>query len=107
MTDLNLRAARIQPRGIVAISIAVAITAGEFALSFAMQRDVALQAGIPHSLAWIFPVTVDGAILGATIAVVALRMINRNDGRRNATATHSVGSARLSLRGVRSLTTDQ
>ena len=44
-------------------------------LSFAVQRDLALQAGIPHHLTWIFPAIVDGAILGSTIAVVALSKI--------------------------------
>jgi hypothetical protein len=40
-----------------------------------VQRDLALQAGIPHHLTWIFPAIVDGAILGSTIAVVALSKI--------------------------------
>ncbi|PQP13145.1 DUF2637 domain-containing protein [Rhodococcus opacus] len=81
MTDLSIRAARIQLRAliaalIVAIAIAVGITTGAFVLSFAVQRDLALQAGIPHYLTWIFPAIVDGAILGATIAIVALSKIN-------------------------------
>ena len=81
MNDLSIRAARIQVRAliaalIVAISIAVGITTGAFVLSFAVQRDLALQAGIPHYLTWIFPAIVDGAILGATIAVVALSKIS-------------------------------
>ncbi|WP_370185720.1 DUF2637 domain-containing protein [Rhodococcus wratislaviensis] len=80
MNDLSIRAARIQVRAliaalIVAISIAVGITTGAFVLSFAVQRDLALQAGIPHYLTWIFPAIVDGAILGATISVVALSKI--------------------------------
>ncbi|RYF60223.1 MAG: DUF2637 domain-containing protein [Comamonadaceae bacterium] len=81
MTDLNLRAARIQLHALIAalliaIIIAVGITIGAFVLSFAVQRDLAQQAGIPHWLAWIFPAIVDGAILGATIAVVALSKIS-------------------------------
>ncbi|KXF52881.1 excisionase [Rhodococcus sp. SC4] len=81
MNDLSIRAARIQLRAliaalIVAIAIAVGITTGAFVLSFAVQRDLALQAGIPHYLTWIFPAIVDGAILGATIAIVALSKIN-------------------------------
>ncbi|MDI9938807.1 DUF2637 domain-containing protein [Rhodococcus sp. IEGM 1351] len=83
MTDLNLRAARIQLRGLIvalllAITFAVGITVGAFVLSFAVLRDLAQQAGIPYSLAWIFPLIVDGAILGATIAVVALSKISGN-----------------------------
>nr|WP_271209438.1 DUF2637 domain-containing protein [Rhodococcus wratislaviensis]GLK33976.1 hypothetical protein GCM10017611_08190 [Rhodococcus wratislaviensis] len=81
MNDLSIRAARIQLRAliaalIVAIAIAVGITTGAFVLSFAVQRNLALQAGIPHYLTWIFPAIVDGAILGATIAIVALSKIN-------------------------------
>ncbi|MGV9866073.1 DUF2637 domain-containing protein [Rhodococcus koreensis] len=81
MRDLNLRAARIQLYALtaallIAIIIAVGITIGAFVLSFSAQRDLAKQAGIPHSLAWIFPAIVDGAILGATIAVVALSKIS-------------------------------
>ncbi len=80
MIDLNIRAARIQLHAliaalIVAIAIAIGITTGAFVLSFAVQRDLALQAGIPQYLTWIFPAIVDGAILGATIAVVALSKI--------------------------------
>ncbi|MFD6057816.1 DUF2637 domain-containing protein [Rhodococcus wratislaviensis] len=88
MIDLSIRAARIQVRAliaalIVAISIAIGITTGAFVLSFAVQRDLALQAGIPHYLTWIFPAIVDGAILGATIAVVALSKISgRATGKR-------------------------
>ncbi|WP_370185189.1 DUF2637 domain-containing protein [Rhodococcus wratislaviensis] len=81
MNDLSIRAAQIQLRAliaalIVAIAIAVGITTGAFVLSFAVQRDLAMQAGIPHYLTWIFPAIVDGAILGATIAIVALSKIN-------------------------------
>ncbi|WP_213571399.1 DUF2637 domain-containing protein [Rhodococcus sp. USK13] len=80
MNDLSIRAAQVQLRAliaalIVAIAIAIGITTGAFVLSFAVQRDLALQAGIPPYLTWIFPAIVDGAILGATIAVVALSKI--------------------------------
>ncbi|RYF61747.1 MAG: DUF2637 domain-containing protein [Comamonadaceae bacterium] len=80
MNDLNLKAARIQLRAliaalVVAILIAVGITAGAFVLSFAVLRDLALQATLPYWLTWIFPAIVDGAIFGATIAVVALSKI--------------------------------
>ncbi|KXX58083.1 DUF2637 domain-containing protein [Rhodococcus sp. LB1] len=81
MNDLNLKAARIQLRAliaalVVAILIAVGITAGAFVLSFAVLRDLALQATLPYWLTWIFPAIVDGAIFGATIAVVALSKIS-------------------------------
>lgn len=81
MTDLNLRAARIQLYGLIAavalaIIIAIGITTGAFVLSFAVLRDLAHQAGMPVDLSWIFPAIVDGAILGATIAAVVLSKIN-------------------------------
>ncbi|MGC0367322.1 hypothetical protein ABH922_005374 [Rhodococcus sp. 27YEA15] len=77
MDNFSLRAARIQLGAllaslVLAILIALGITAGAFVLSFAVQRDLARQAMIPESLAWIFPVMVDSAILGSTIAIVLL-----------------------------------
>ncbi|MBJ7287585.1 MAG: DUF2637 domain-containing protein [Williamsia sp.] len=55
-----------------AICITVAIASGAFLLSFAALSDLAVKAGQPKTLAWIWPVIVDGAILQATISVVAL-----------------------------------
>lgn len=83
MTDLKLRASRIQLAALVAallvaVLIAAAITTGAFVLSFAVQRDLARQALIPDTLTWIFPAIVDGAILGATIAIVAMSKIGGN-----------------------------
>ncbi|WP_072691398.1 DUF2637 domain-containing protein [Rhodococcus marinonascens] len=77
MDDFNLRAARVQLGALIAalllaILIALGITTGAFVLSFAVQRDLARQATIPEDLAWIFPVIVDSAIFGSTIAIVIL-----------------------------------
>ncbi|WP_231373744.1 DUF2637 domain-containing protein [Nocardia sp. 348MFTsu5.1] len=55
-----------------AIGTTVAIATGAFVLSFAALEDLAVQAGQPEELAWIWPVIVDGAILQATISIVAL-----------------------------------
>ncbi|MFC6013181.1 DUF2637 domain-containing protein [Nocardia lasii] len=41
-------------------------------LSFAALRDLAVMAHTPTHLAWLFPVIVDGTIIQATIAVLAL-----------------------------------
>lgn len=84
MTDLNLRAARIQLYGLIAalvfaIAVAIGLTAGAFTLSFSVLRDLATQGLMPAQWAWIFPAIVDGAILGATIAVVVLSKINGSD----------------------------
>ena len=52
--------------------ITVAIGVGSFIMSFAALRDLAVRSGWPHHLAWVWPLIVDGAILMATMAVVAL-----------------------------------
>lgn len=55
-----------------AVVITAAIGVGSFVLSFAALRDLATRAGWPLHLAWLWPLIVDGAILMATMAVVAL-----------------------------------
>lgn len=55
-----------------AVLITVGIGAASFVLSFAALRDLAARAGIPGQLAWLWPMIVDGTILQATMAVVAL-----------------------------------
>ncbi|MBJ8340448.1 DUF2637 domain-containing protein [Antrihabitans sp. YC3-6] len=57
---------------ISAVGLTVAIATGAFVLSFAALSDLAVQAGQPRHLAWIWPVIVDGAILQSTISVVTL-----------------------------------
>jgi len=55
-----------------ALSITVGIGIGSFVLSFTALADLAARAGIPERLAWLWPLIVDGTILQATMAVVAL-----------------------------------
>ncbi|MEV0061256.1 DUF2637 domain-containing protein [Nocardia sp. NPDC050718] len=55
-----------------AVLIVLAIGAAAFVLSFAALRDLAVMAHTPTHLAWLFPVIVDGTIIQATIAVLAL-----------------------------------
>ncbi len=57
---------------VAAVLITVGIGAASFVLSFAALRDLAARAGIPRQLAWLWPMIVDGTILQATMAVVAL-----------------------------------
>jgi uncharacterized membrane protein YidH (DUF202 family) len=57
---------------VAAVLITVGIGAASFVLSFAALRDLASRAGIPGQLAWLWPMIVDGTILQATMAVVAL-----------------------------------
>ncbi|MBJ8344511.1 DUF2637 domain-containing protein [Antrihabitans sp. YC2-6] len=70
-----MTASRARPLHIATISavgLTVAIATGAFVLSFAALSDLAVQAGQPRRLAWIWPVIVDGAILQSTISVVTL-----------------------------------
>lgn len=63
---------------VAAASGTVVIGAGAFWLSFTALADLAERSGIPVGQAWIWPLLVDGLIVVATIAVVAL------DGHRTA-----------------------
>ncbi|GAA4034374.1 hypothetical protein GCM10023063_17960 [Arthrobacter methylotrophus] len=61
-------------RPIIAVGIAstVLIAVGAFVLSFASLTDLAARSGIDVNLAWIWPIIVDGLIVAATVAIVAL-----------------------------------
>lgn len=48
------------------------ICTASFVLSFAALWDLATLAGLPDGLSWLWPVIVDGAIMQATISVVAV-----------------------------------
>ncbi|WP_280452216.1 DUF2637 domain-containing protein [Nocardia cyriacigeorgica] len=56
-----------------AVLVVVVIGVAAFVLSFAALRDLAIKAHTPEHLAWLFPVIVDGTIIQATVAVLALR----------------------------------
>ncbi|WP_433758135.1 DUF2637 domain-containing protein [Nocardia sp. CA-135398] len=55
-----------------AVLVVVVIGVAAFVLSFAALQDLAVKAHTPERLAWLFPVIVDGTIIQATIAVLAL-----------------------------------
>ena len=57
---------------VAAVVITTIIAAASFVLSFATLWDLAIRAGLPAGLSWLWPVIVDGTILQATIAVIAL-----------------------------------
>lgn len=104
MTDFSLRAARIQLGAllaalVLAIVIALGITAGAFVLSFAVQRDLAVQAIIPADLAWIFPVIVDSAILGSTIAIVLISKLKMSGWDKAFYIALAVGVVVISILG--------
>ncbi|MGO3022148.1 MAG: DUF2637 domain-containing protein [Brevibacterium sp.] len=63
---------------VTAASGTVLIGAGAFWLSFTALADLAVRSGIAAGQAWIWPLLVDGLIVVATVAVVAL------DGHRTA-----------------------
>ncbi|WP_218682998.1 DUF2637 domain-containing protein, partial [Microbacterium sp. BF1] len=65
------------PRGrrlavVTAITGTVFIAAGAFWLSFTALTDLARRSGIDAGQAWAWPLIVDGIIVVATVAVVAL-----------------------------------
>ncbi|MFF5031333.1 DUF2637 domain-containing protein [Nocardia salmonicida] len=55
-----------------AVLVLIGIGAAAFVLSFAALQDLAIMGGTPRGLAWLFPVIVDGTIVQATMAVIAL-----------------------------------
>ncbi len=57
---------------VTAASGTVLIGAGAFWLSFTALADLAVRSGIGGGQAWIWPPLVDGLIVVATVAVVAL-----------------------------------
>ncbi|MDR2929892.1 MAG: DUF2637 domain-containing protein [Propionibacteriaceae bacterium] len=61
-------------RWVVGVGVAgtVFIAAGAFWLSFAALERLAIKAGIDPTQAWAWPLIVDGLIVAATVAVVAL-----------------------------------
>ena len=71
-----------QPRGrrlaaVTAITGTVFIAAGAFWLSFTALADLARRSGIDAGQAWAWPLIVDGIIVVATVAVVALASQSR------------------------------
>lgn len=60
-----------------AVGATVLIAVGAFVLSFAALTDLAERSGIDSSLAWIWPIIIDGMIVAATVAIVALNGFSR------------------------------
>jgi hypothetical protein len=56
----------------IALGITVGIGIASFVLSFATLVDLAHRAGYPAALAWLWPLAIDGTIVQATVAIVAL-----------------------------------
>lgn len=56
----------------IAVGITVLIALASFVLSFTTSWDLVSRARIPHSLAWLWPVIVDGTIAQSTLSVMVL-----------------------------------
>ncbi|WP_430296915.1 DUF2637 domain-containing protein [Sinomonas sp. B1-1] len=54
------------------IAATIVIGSGAFVLSFSALTDLAVRAGINPTIAWMWPLIVDGMIVAATVAIVAL-----------------------------------
>ncbi|GAA2238818.1 hypothetical protein GCM10010401_08890 [Rarobacter faecitabidus] len=74
-SEPNTTADRPVPKAVVNAAIAgtVLIGIGAAVLSFTALADLAVRAGTPRRLSVVWPVIVDGVIVVATIAIVALR----------------------------------
>lgn len=84
MKTLRLTAARIQLAGLIfalvlALAISIGLTIGAFVLSFAVLENLATQGMMPVQWAWIFPVIVDGGILGASVCVMVLNKVEGSE----------------------------
>lgn len=64
---------------IVAASFVSGIALGSFALSFAALRELAAMSGIPGSIAWVWPLIVDGSIVTAMLVIFAWRDASRRE----------------------------
>jgi uncharacterized membrane protein YidH (DUF202 family) len=65
-----------------ALLITMGIALASFVLSFTALTDLAVRAGIPKHLAWLWPLIVDGTIVQATMAVVSLAGLDGQERNR-------------------------
>ncbi|MFT4083937.1 MAG: bifunctional DNA primase/polymerase [Nocardioides sp.] len=70
--DRTVRTMSMSPVVATAVAGTVVIATGAFWLSFTSLTDLARRSGIAPSRAWVWPLIVDGIIVVATVAVVAL-----------------------------------
>lgn len=72
VTDTGLRSWSHSWVGRISVAGTALLAIGGFVLSFAALRDLAVRVGMPADLGWIWPLLIDGMIVEATLAVVAL-----------------------------------
>ena len=82
-----------------AVVITVGIGAASFLLSFAGLTDLALRSGIPAYLSWLWPLTVDGTIIQATVAIAALAAYPNQSHHRRFFWWVLIGAATVSVSG--------
>lgn len=83
----------------IALGIAVMIGGTSFVLSFATLCDLANRAGYGSRLAWMWPLSVDGAIILATVAIVALTAFEGHVSSRRFFWQMLLASAAVSVTG--------
>lgn len=68
------------PRWLAALAmiLVLVVVLSAFALSFTVLRDLAALSGIPSSVAWLWPVIVDGTITAATVVLYTARGAGRS-----------------------------
>lgn len=88
---------RVTRRAAVAITAGIAVTS--FLLSFAGLCNLAQRSGIPDWLAWLWPLTVDGTILQATVGIVTLTAYANQDRNRRFFWAVLVAAASVSVGG--------
>lgn len=62
----------------MAMLLVLVVVLSAFALSFTVLRDLAALSGIPHEVAWLWPVIVDGTITAATVVLYTTRGAGRS-----------------------------
>ena len=83
----------------VCIVIAVFVASAAFLLSFSALHHLALRAGVPSSLAWLWPLVVDVTIVQSTVALVALAHIGAQSRVRLYFWVLGIGAVCVSLLG--------
>jgi hypothetical protein len=81
-SDDSIEQAVVRVTRVAAVLITLVIGAASFVLSFSSLWDLAARSAWPARLAWLWPVIVDGTIILATMAIVALASNRHQRGNR-------------------------
>lgn len=83
----------------VCIAIAIFVAIAAFLLSFSALHSLALRAGVPDRLAWLWPLVVDVTIVQSTVALVALAQVGAPGKARAYFWALGIGAVAVSLVG--------